>query len=102
MADDAHVELAAGTEAQTQPAPSDAQAPPQAPGAAGTVTGKADAQQAPQTVTTRSHRAAAPVLASTATAYWRPRDSRPPRSNNGWPKATARCGWTSTTRRSTT
>jgi magnesium transporter len=52
MADDAHVELAAGAETHTHPpAPSDTQACQQPPGAAGTASGKADAQQAPETVT---------------------------------------------------
>src|SRR5690242_10546298 len=51
MADDGPVELAAAAETQTRSAPSDAQAPPQPHVAAGRASGKADAQQAPQTVT---------------------------------------------------
>jgi magnesium transporter len=52
MGDDAHVELAAAAETQThRPAPSDTQGSQQPPGAAGTASGKADAQQAPETVT---------------------------------------------------
>src|SRR5689334_9013124 len=50
-ADDAHVELAAGAETPTHPpGPIDARASQQPPGAAGTTSGKADAQQAPETV----------------------------------------------------
>ena len=52
MGDDAHVESAAAAETQIhRPAPSDTQGSQQPPGAAGTASGKADAQQAPETVT---------------------------------------------------
>ncbi|MBV9920320.1 MAG: magnesium transporter CorA family protein [Pseudonocardia sp.] len=50
MADDAHVELAASAETQ-QTAPSDKPVSRQPPVAAGTVPGKPDEQQAPETVT---------------------------------------------------
>src|SRR6185312_12706227 len=50
MADEVHVELAA--RAETRPtAPSDKPVSEPPPGAAGTASGKSDAQQAPQTVT---------------------------------------------------